>query len=206
MKRSGKSKTTREQDATETVETIDRRKALSRLGLGAAAAYVAPSVLTLCDAFACDGEALLDALRKSTPPHWRHMLQWHTSTCGSAPLTVISTPPHRHFPVSGSAIGSVMGDSFLADRLDPDGIAWNRPDGAVFGLWGGARSERCRSIVIDEQCSHREKSARPCGVGLGRPMDSVAWLAGATSPCCAPRLATGLPSPIRVDRCYVIWV
>jgi hypothetical protein len=31
----------------------------------------APCVLTLCDAFACDGEALLDALRRATPPHWR---------------------------------------------------------------------------------------------------------------------------------------
>lgn len=29
------------------------------------------SVLTLADAFACDGEALLDALQGSTPPHWR---------------------------------------------------------------------------------------------------------------------------------------
>ncbi len=33
----------------------------------------APWVLTLADAFACDGEALLDALRRSTPPHWRHI-------------------------------------------------------------------------------------------------------------------------------------
>ena len=32
----------------------------------------APSILTLADAFACDGDALLDALRRATPPHWRH--------------------------------------------------------------------------------------------------------------------------------------
>jgi hypothetical protein len=33
---------------------------------------LAPCVLTLCDAFACDGEALLEALRRATPPNWRH--------------------------------------------------------------------------------------------------------------------------------------
>lgn len=44
------------------------------LAAGAAGSQAAaPWVLTLADAFACDGEALLAALRTSMPPHWRHI-------------------------------------------------------------------------------------------------------------------------------------
>ena len=43
------------------------------LAEGAGASSPAPWVLTLADAFAADGEALLDALRRATPPHWRHI-------------------------------------------------------------------------------------------------------------------------------------
>jgi|GEM_PF-2433873 len=80
----------------------------------------------------------------------------------------------------------------------------HRPDGARFGPWGGARSERCRCIVIDEQRSHGPNLARPGGVVLRDFVDSVAALAGATSPCCAPRLATKSRRTIRVVQYHVI--
>jgi hypothetical protein len=90
--------------------------------------------------------------------------------------------------------------------FDPEVMTLTRLDGADFGSSGGVRSERCRSIVIDEQRSHGPKSARPGGVALCSPVDSVATLAGATSPCCAPRLATGLHSAIKVDQSHVFRV
>jgi hypothetical protein len=42
------------------------------VGKAEAARVRAPAILTLCDAFACDGDVLLGALRRATPPHWRH--------------------------------------------------------------------------------------------------------------------------------------
>jgi hypothetical protein len=59
-------------------------------------------------------------------------------------------------------------------------------------------------IVRDERRSDGLKKARPAGVDQGSPLDSVASLAGATSPCCAPRLASGLPWSIKVDQTHVI--
>ena len=61
-----------------------------------------------------------------------------------------------------------------------------------------------RDIVRDERRSDGPKAARPGGVGHGRALDSVAPLAGATSPCCAPRLASALPWPIKVDQTHAI--
>jgi len=51
-------------------------------------------------------------------------------------------------------------------------------------------------IVTDEQRCAEPKSARPGGVVSGSPLDCVTSLAGATSPCCAPFLANGLPDTI----------
>ncbi|WP_298287298.1 hypothetical protein [Novosphingobium sp.] len=53
-------------------------------------------------------------------------------------------------------------------------------------------------IVTDEQRRAGPKSARPEGVASGGPLDSVTPLAGATSPCCAPFLASGPPDAITV--------
>jgi len=59
-------------------------------------------------------------------------------------------------------------------------------------------------IVIDEQRCHGPFSVRPCGVAQSSFVDSVAALAGATGPCCAPRLATKLLWAIRVVQGHVI--
>ena len=55
-----------------------------------------------------------------------------------------------------------------------------------------------RRIVTDEQRCAGPKSARPDGIALGGPLDSVTSLAGATSPFCAPLLASGPPNAITV--------
>ncbi len=69
-------------------------------------------------------------------------------------------------------------------------------DGANFGPVQGARRERCHSIVTDEQRSNGPKLARPEGVVLGSPLDSVTPLARAPSPHCAALLAGELPKTI----------
>lgn len=55
-------------------------------------------------------------------------------------------------------------------------------------------------MVTDEGRCDGPKSARPFGVAAVSPLDSVAPLAGATSPCFAPRLASGLTAAIMVIR------
>ncbi len=55
-------------------------------------------------------------------------------------------------------------------------------------------------IVTDEQRCAGPKSARPYGVALGSPSDSVALLVRATSPACATLLAEKLPSAITVTQ------
>lgn len=49
-----------------------------------------------------------------------------------------------------------------------------------------------RAIVRDEQRCDGPKSARRCAVARGSSVDGVTSLAGATSPCCTPFLATEL--------------
>jgi len=63
-----------------------------------------------------------------------------------------------------------------------------------------------RAIVRDEQRSDGPKAARPLGVAQGNALDSVASLARATSPCCAPRLASAFPCAITARRCGRFWV
>ncbi len=53
-----------------------------------------------------------------------------------------------------------------------------------------------RDIVTDERRGNGPKSARPCGVALGRPPDFVASLTGATNPCVTPLLAAERPRAI----------
>lgn len=60
-----------------------------------------------------------------------------------------------------------------------------------------------RDIERDERRSNGPKAARREAVALGSPLDSVAPLAGAPGTCCAPRLASGLPSAIKVDQIHV---
>lgn len=60
-----------------------------------------------------------------------------------------------------------------------------------------------RDIVRDERRCDGPNSARPCGVFQGNPLDSVASLAGATSPCGTLRLASGFPWKIKVDHTHV---
>jgi hypothetical protein len=55
-----------------------------------------------------------------------------------------------------------------------------------------------RVIVRDEQRCDGPNWARREAVARGNPLDSVASLAGATSPCCTLRLASGLPRAITV--------
>ncbi len=77
-------------------------------------------------------------------------------------------------------------------------------DGANFGPVQGARREPCRCIVTDEQRSNGPKVARPGGVVMGSPPDSVASLARATSPHCAPLLAGELPMTITMYQSNLI--
>ena len=79
-----------------------------------------------------------------------------------------------------------------------------RLDGVEFGLWRGARRERCQSIVTDEQRCPQGKIGPPLRGCAVQSRGSVASLAGATGPCRTPRLATGLRSVIKVDQCHVI--
>jgi hypothetical protein len=58
-------------------------------------------------------------------------------------------------------------------------------------------------IVPDEQRSNGPKSARPKGVALCSPLSSVAGLARATGPRCAPLLVSGLHSTIKVDQSHI---
>ena len=57
-------------------------------------------------------------------------------------------------------------------------------------------------IVRDERRCDGQKAARPFGVSQGSPLDSVTSLAGAGSPCCTLRLASGLPWKIKVDHTH----
>ena len=63
-------------------------------------------------------------------------------------------------------------------QLEPESTTFAHRDGADFGLWGGVRSERCQSIVIDEQRSHGPKSARPEGLPLEGPRTASPCLSG----------------------------
>ncbi|MFM7402864.1 MAG: hypothetical protein ACKO1N_01965 [Erythrobacter sp.] len=55
-------------------------------------------------------------------------------------------------------------------------------------------------IVSDDQRSPVPNSARPGGVGVLKPAGVVTPLAGATSPCRAPFLSSGLLNAIRVGQ------
>ena len=57
-----------------------------------------------------------------------------------------------------------------------------------------------RAIVRDERRCDGPKAARREAVAPGNPLDGVASLAGATSPCCAPLLASGFPGAITVGQ------
>ena len=57
-----------------------------------------------------------------------------------------------------------------------------------------------RDIVRDERRCAGPNQARRFAVAPGSPLASVAALAGATSPCCTPRLASGLPGAITVSQ------
>ena len=57
-----------------------------------------------------------------------------------------------------------------------------------------------RAIVRDEQRCDGPKAARRCAVARRSSVDSVTSLAGATSPCCAPFLATELRRAITVGQ------
>ena len=57
-----------------------------------------------------------------------------------------------------------------------------------------------RDIVRDERRCDGPKSARRTAVAPDKPLDSVASLAGATSPCRTPRLASGLSGAITMTR------
>ncbi len=56
------------------------------------------------------------------------------------------------------------------------------------------------AIERDEQRCNGPDWARRAAVVAWSPLDSVAPLAGATSPCCAPRLASGLHATITVTQ------
>ena len=77
-------------------------------------------------------------------------------------------------------------------------------DGVKFGQARGVRRELCQSIVIDEQRRAGPDLARPCGVALGSPPDSVAPLARTTSPHCALLLAGKLPKTITMYQLNLI--
>ena len=53
-----------------------------------------------------------------------------------------------------------------------------------------------RDIVLDERRCAGPKSARPCGVALGSPLDFVAAFVRGTTPHFTPLLANELPKAI----------
>jgi hypothetical protein len=63
-----------------------------------------------------------------------------------------------------------------------------------------------RDIVPDERRRDGPKAARREAVARSGPLDSVASLAGATSPCCTRLLASGPLRAITASQPHVTWL